>query len=302
MATTLVNAYSIHVDESTKAELRNIHAGIMENIAKNSLSGQLKSRAANLREKAGSYEFKRFANVGIQDYGTSRAKRAGEKNVVPPVQVLVDKRKEIVYEVTADDVQSFGEGYTLADWARENRTRFESAWSRYYDREFFSVAKSQGTQAKIGGTFVEIDLSDTKAVKIRTQLEKVIQMAVKTQNDFVDGIDRELLTLVLNSDVYGDVKDELDDNRNFMGSVSDKNFKGINGVPCLDSTRLPAGVAFILLTPDTIAQPIVNMLPDSDPFSMEKIEMSADYAFGMFNRHGTKVLAPDLVWWGAVKA
>ena len=31
MATTLVNAYSIHVEESTKAELRNIHAGIMEN-------------------------------------------------------------------------------------------------------------------------------------------------------------------------------------------------------------------------------------------------------------------------------
>lgn len=294
----LTDAYSIYVNNEDKAKLRNIYGEIMGTIAKNTLAGQLKSRNANLRTPAGSYEFYRWANVGVETYGTARSAQSGKKTKLPPITVNVDQRKEIVYEVTADDVESFGKGYSLSEWANEHRRLFESAFSRFYDREFFATAKNQGTQAKIGESAVNIDLTATKPDKIRTQLEKFIQVAVKTQNAYVDGIDRDLLTLVLDSDVYGSLKDELDDTTNFQGTVADKTFKGINGVPCLESNRLPEGVGFILLAPDTIAQPIINMLPGSDPFSFEKIQLSADYAFGMFNRHGTKVIAPDLVWWG----
>lgn len=60
-------ALSIYVSESTKAELKNKIAGVFENLAKETVSGRLKSKNGALNEKAGSFEFKRFANATVQE-------------------------------------------------------------------------------------------------------------------------------------------------------------------------------------------------------------------------------------------
>ena len=96
-------ALSIYTTEDAQAYLKNVIVGIFENLAKTTISGKLKSKNANLSKKAGSYEFKRFANATVRDYGTARAAGKGDKVVAPPVVVNLDKNKEIVEEVNFFD-------------------------------------------------------------------------------------------------------------------------------------------------------------------------------------------------------
>lgn len=290
----LTNALSIYVTESDKATLRNVYGDIMANLSAKTLAFQLKAKTAILSQKAGSYEFKRFQNADVVDYGTARTAGKGAKQIVPPVVVNVDTAKEIVEEVTAADVEMFGKGFSLGEWANINKNRFFSAFDRYYDRRFFAAAVSGGTALN--------DHKIDKTKPIRAQLEAIFAMAEKTQNQYVDGIDRELFTLVVDSSLYSLARDQMNDTFNFGGTVQDKAFHGINGVPVVSSTRLPSGTAYVLLTPDSIAQPTFSMLPESDPFTFEKIQLSADYAFGMFMKEGTKVIAPDVVWHGTYTA
>ena len=103
----LTNSLSIYVNDSTKAELRNKIVGVFENLAKATVSGKLKSKS--FEEKAGSFEYKRFANVTSQAYGTARTEGKGQKIKAPGVIVNLDQDKEIVEEVNAFDGASFTE-------------------------------------------------------------------------------------------------------------------------------------------------------------------------------------------------
>ena len=206
-------ALSIYVSEDVKAELRNKIAGVFENLAKKTISGMLKSKNGTLNEKAGSFEFKRFANATRQAYGTASG-------------VTIDKTKPIV-----------------------------------------------------------------------PQLEAAIVAMETTENEYVDGVDRELMALVLSPELYGLVKTELNDCYNFAGTVADQVFKGINGVASFSSNRLPAGVDFELIVMDSVAQPV--MINGAD---IEKIPLSNEYAVEIFYRNGTKVLAKELAHYGSFKA
>ena len=98
------------------------------------------------------------------------------------------------------------------------------------------------------------------------------------------------MALILDSSLYGLVKDELNDCRNFSQMISDEKFTGINGVACFSSVNLPDGVDYELMTMDSIAQPVIP-----SGFEFEKIQLSIEYAMELFFRYGSKVLAPELV-------
>ena len=102
------------------------------------------------------------------------------------------------------------------------------------------------------------------------------------------------MALVLDPTLYGKVKTELNDCYNFSGTVADEVFKGINGVATFSSNRLPAGVNYVLMVMDSIAQPV--MITDTD---VEKIPLSNEYAVEVFYRNKSKVLAQELVIYGA---
>ena len=290
----MTDALSIYLENgTTKAYLKNVLAGIFENYQKEALSARFKSKNANLNRAAGSYEFKRFANSTVRDYGTARTAGKGDKIIAPPITVNLDKNKEIVEEVNFFDADGSFTDEGFKAMVERRKTNFELSVTDFLDLDFFSVAKAGGTAATALGV---TDLDSTKSFK--RQIETLIGKFEKTgkngtENKYVRGIDRRYMALILDSSLYGLVKDELNDCRNFSQMISDEKFTGINGVACFSSVNLPDGVDYELMTMDSIAQPV---LPSG--FEFEKIPRSIEYAMEMFFRYGSKVLAPELVLHG----
>lgn len=283
----LTQALSIYQNAEDKANLRNIIVGILENIGKATVSGRLKSRNADLSKEAGSYEFKRFANAVSKEYGTARTTGKGEKVIAPSIPVNLDQNREIVEEVNEFDANSFTEEKLEAFLTRRQKA-IQLAIERELDKAFFEAIKTQGTAAGIA-----IDSTGN----IVEQLEEVILKLVTTKNEFVDGVDRENMALILSPKLYSKLKTELNDVYNFSGTVEEGTFKGINGVAAFEALRLPEGVDYALVTMDSVAQPVlmkdavVGVWPGS-----------IDVFFGSFFRYGTKVLAKELVLYGAMSA
>ena len=294
----MTDALSIYLENgTTKAYLKNVLAGIFENYQKEALSARFKSKNANLNRAAGSYEFKRFANSTVRDYGTARTAGKGDKIIAPPITVNLDKNKEIVEEVNFFDADGSFTDEGFKAMVERRKTNFELSVTDFLDLDFFSVAKAGGTAATALGV---TDLDSTKSFKrlIETLIGKFEKTGKNgTENKYVRGIDRRYMALILDSSLYGLVKDELNDCRNFSQMISDEKFTGINGVACFSSVNLPDGVDYELMTMDSIAQPV---LPSG--FEFEKIPLSIEYAMEMFFRYGSKVLAPELVLHGKLAA
>jgi hypothetical protein len=283
----LTQALSIYSSEEAKAYLRNVIVGIFENLGAKTVSARLKSKNANLTQAAGSYEFKRFANATSQEYGTARTAAKGQKIIAPSITVNLDTNREIVEEINLFDGQSFTQE-TFEALVNRRKAAIQLAIERELDRAFFAKIKEQGTAAGIN-----ITLTDS----IVAQLEDVIVKLVTTTNDYVDGVDRENMALIVSPRLYSKLKTELNDVYNFSGTVEEGTFKGINGVAVFEALRLPEGVDYILLTMDSVAQPTLITGVD-----VEKIPLSNDYAISVFYRYGTKTLATELALYGAISA
>lgn len=283
----LTQALSIYSSEEAKAYLRNVIVGIFENLGAKTVSARLKSKNANLTQAAGSYEFKRFANATSQEYGTARTAAKGQKIIAPSITVNLDTNREIVEEINLFDGQSFTQE-TFEALVNRRKAAIQLAIERELDRAFFAKIKEQGTAAGIN-----IALTDS----IVAQLEDVIVKLVTTTNDYVDGVDRENMALIVSPRLYSKLKTELNDVYNFSGTVEEGTFKGINGVAVFEALRLPEGVDYILLTMDSVAQPTLITGVD-----VEKIPLSNDYAISVFYRYGTKTLATELALYGAISA
>ena len=283
----LTQALSIYETESAKAYLRNVVVGIFENIGMKTVSGRLKSRNADLSKPAGSYEFKRFANATSQEYGTARTAGKGQKVIAPGITVNLDTNREIVEEINLFDGQSFTQD-TFEAFVERRKAAIKLAVERELDRAFFANIKANGTAASIA-----IDLDGN----IVSQLEDVIVKLVTTQNEYVDGVERENMALVVSPKLFSKLKTELNDVYNFSGTVEEGTFKGINGVAVFEALRLPEGVDYALVTMDSIAQPALIT-----GVEVEKIPLSNDYAISVFYRYGTKTLAKELALYGAVAA
>lgn len=280
-------ALSIYQSAEAKTYLRNVIVGIFENIGKSTLAGKLKSKNADLSKAAGSYEFKRFANAISQAYGTARTAGKGQKIVAPPITVNMDVNREIVEELNLFDGQSFTQD-TFEAFVNRRKNAIELAVQRELDRSFFAKIQEEGTASAV--------TVDTTA-NIIAQLEELFIELETTSNEYVDGVDRELMALILSPRLYGKVKTELNDVYNFAGTVEEGTFKGINGVATFSSNRLPTGVDFELIVMDSVAQPVI--IKDVD---VEKIQLSNEYAVETFYRYGTKVLAKELALYGGIKA
>lgn len=277
-------ALSIYVQDGVNAELKNTIVGVFENLAKKTVSGRLKSKNGEYNPKTGSLEYKRFANAERKEYGTARTEGKGTKVKAPPVVVNLDRNSEIVEEVNAFDGATFTNEDLNGYLARRKVAHAQSV-ERDLDREFFAAAKTGGTKGK--------DI--TADGNIKEQIGEIIVDLETTNNEFVDGIEREQMALVCSPALYQKIKNELNDCYNFAGTTADEVFKGLDGVASFSSNRLPTGVDYVLMTMDSIAQPV--MLTDA---FVEKIPLSNEFAAEIFWRNGTKVLAKELVIYGAL--
>lgn len=272
-------AISLIQNGATKVELAELSGLVIQNIQKDTLASGLKSQSYTGNPASGSVEYRRFKNSVSQDYGTARAAGKGTALTVPPTTVNLNTHKEIVEEAAKFDLDTFGVGNIMARRA-DNHVDTVAA---EFDTAFFQAAFDEGTAFTAPS-------SATDPGKI---VEALIQTLETVKNDFVRGVPRNIMRLVLSPAFYGDMRDYLDKTvHNANVDTAAEDFTTFHGVRVYSSVFLPANAKAVIMIEGAIAQPAV-IYPYKDP---EKIPLSNDYGVSMFYDFGTKVLTPDLVF------
>lgn len=272
-------AISLIQNGATKVELAELSGLVIQNIQKDTLASGLKSQSYTGNPASGSVEYRRFKNSVSQDYGTARAAGKGTALTVPPTTVNLNTHKEIVEEAAKFDLDTFGVGNIMARRA-DNHVDTVAA---EFDTAFFQAAFDEGTA-------FTAPASATDPGKI---VEALIQTLETVKNDYVRGVPRNIMRLVLSPAFYGDMRDYLDKTvHNANVDTAAEDFTTFHGVRVYSSVFLPTNAKAVIMIDGAIAQPAV-IYPYKDP---EKIPLSNDYGVSMFYDFGTKVLTPDLVF------
>lgn len=122
-------------------------------------------------------------------------------------------------------------------------------------------------------------------------LEKVIQECENTHNSFVDGVPRDMMSLVLSTEYYGKIRNDLDKKQNANVDTAQGDFYVWHGVEVDSSTRLPVGCDILLMVKGAVAQPVMM-----EQYVAEKIPLSEAVGVELFYHYGTKAVTPDLIF------
>lgn len=268
-----MDAHNITIDGSVKAKLNTIRQGIIDNITANALSQKLKNTKYSGDPKSGAVEASRFKNANVKDYGTARAAGKADGLQDAKVTILINKRKEITEEVSKTDLELYGvEGIV------ENRkTAFSKAIEAHLDREFFAEAVNAASEVVVTG-----------AKNMGDVLEAIIQPIESTKNDFVDGVERELIKVSLNTVAFGKARNFLDTLKTVSTDNGVKEIGYYHGVEIHSTTRQTA--AAVAQIDGAIAMPVLI-----DEYSLEKIPLSNDYSLQLYPTYGVKATTPDLI-------
>lgn len=269
-------AISLLSGTDTPADLAEVYGLVIENVQKSTLSTALKSQQYTGNPAAGSVEFKRFANSESKDYGTARTAGKGDKVKAPPTTVNLDQHKEIVEEVAKFDLDTFG----VTSLMQRRADNHVLSMSTALDRAFFACAAKDATKLTPAGSTIQ-DI-----------MEEMIQTLETIKNEYVDGVDRSLIRVILCPAKYGALRTFLDTQSNPNVDTAGEEFGLYHGVRIYSCTRLPTDTNGICMVQGAIAQPVV-----SDQYGApEKIPLSNDYDISLFYDYGTKSLTPDLMF------
>jgi len=272
-----IQSLSILLENTGRDYLSELYGKVIENVEKGLISGPMKNRDLSGNPESGTVEAKRFVNATAQDYGTARAAGAGNKIKARPVTVPIDTDREIVEELENKDITLYGVDGVLERRARNHVARMDAE----LDRAFFSVAATAATTVDITGL---TDINDI--------LEKIIQKCETTQNNFVDGVPRSMMHLVLSPEYYGKVRINLDKQTNNANvDTAAEEFYTWHGVRVQSCVHLPTGCNALLMVEGAVAQPVM-----SNPYNAEKIPLSEAFAVSIFFHYGTVAVTPDLIF------
>lgn len=266
------DALSIYIDDSNKDKLAETYGEVIEAVQKGAISEQIKNKNYSGDPTTGSVEIDRFKNATVNDLGTARAAGAGDKlKNTGKVVVNVDTDKEIVEELAKKDVKLYG----LDGMAKKRKGNHIKRMIAYLDTEFFAKAEKEGTAVTL----------PAEAKTIAEKLEKLIQDVETTVNDWVDGVDRDMLVLTVTPSVYGDLENYIDSVPNSLTGLNDEYFHKVR----IFSNHRQSKNAICMID-GAVAQ-----LVTTDEYDAEKIPLSNDIALELFFSKGTKSIMPDLI-------
>ena len=255
--------------------LAELYGKVIENVSAGAVSIAIKNQDLSGDPESGSVEAKRFANATAKAYGTARTAGKGDGVVARPVPVLVDTDKEIVEELENKDIRLYGvEGLT-----QRRANNHVQVMISTLDSAFFAEAVTSGTE-----------FTPTESATV-DQVEETIQAVESTKNAFVDGVPRELISVVCTPKVYGDLRKYLQSTtrQNIVTGLEDQ-FYEFNGCKAFKSNHLPSGVNFIVMADGSVAQPCV-----SDGYQAERVPQTNSFSVDLFFSYGTKAVTPDLI-------
>lgn len=266
------DALSIYINDSDKDKLAETYGEVIEAIQKGAISEQIKNKNYSGDPTTGSVEIDRFKNAEIKDKGTARTNAKGD-NVkdTGKVTINVDTDKEIVEEIAKKDIKLYG----VSGMAERRKGNHIKKLKAYLDKEFFACAEKEGAKVTIPET----------AKTIVEKLEALIQSVETTVNDWVDGVDRDMLVLTVTPKVYGDLANYIDSVANSLNGLNDELFHKVK----IFSNHRQTKDAICMLD-GAIGQLVVT-----DQYDAEKIPLSNDIALELFFSKGTKAVTPDLI-------
>lgn len=271
-----IEALSILTQEEGKEYLSELYGKVIENVMKGLVSSGLKNADLSGDPASGSVEAKRFVNAKSQAYGTARAAGAGNKVKAKPVTVKISEDSEIVEEIEEKDTKLYGVDGLLDRRSANHVLRMLSE----LDSKFFAAAANAA---------VEVEIPEGTAIE--DELESVIQECENTKNDFVDGVPRSMMHLLLNTAYYGKVRNNLDKQTRSNVDTAAEEFYTWHGVDCKSCVNLPAGVKYLLMVDGAVAQPVM-----ANQYVAEKIPLSEAYGVSLFYHYGTEAVTPDLIF------
>lgn len=278
--TTRIDSLSVLLDGSSdgKMLLKEAYDGVIANVQKGTVSSKIKNTDLSGDPTSGTVEAKRFVNASSQPYGTARTAGKGKNVKGSTVTVAIDTNREFVEEIEEKDIRLLGVDGLVAKRSANHAQRMIAE----LDTAFFSEGKTAGTQFKPAST-----LTDIKDI-----VESAILQLEKLKNNYIDGLDRSMLSITFDPDTYSAMRMYLDTVVNTNVDTTSEEFVMYHGVKCYNSNRLPSGVKFEIMMDESIAQPIT-----SKPYSAERIPLSEAVAVEMFFYYGTKAVTPDTILW-----
>lgn len=276
MADTRIDALSVKLQSGESADkLKEEYGKVIENINATTLSARLKNTDLSGDPTSGSVEAKRFVNAKSQAYGTARAAGKGNNIKAKPVVVQIDDDTEFMEEVEEKDLKLYGVNGLIE---RRTANHQESAKVEL-EEKFFAVAKEAGTI-----------FTPTEGLAIEDEMEQAIQTIETTKNDFVRGVPRTMIEVVMTPSYYGKLRNKIATLPNANANVASYESGIFNNTRVNSSVFLPAGVDYIVMVTGAVAQPVLPGV-----YAPKAIELSEATAFGLFLHKGTKAVMEDLI-------
>lgn len=266
------DALSIYINDTEKDKLAETYGDVIEAVQKGAISEQIKNKNYSGDPTTGSVEIDRFKNAEVKDKGTARTNAKGDnlKNS-GKVTINVDTDKEIVEEIAKKDIKLHG----LSGMAEKRKLNHTKRMIAYLDTEFFKCAETEGTAL----TLTE------EAKTIAEKLEELIVNVETTVNDYVDGVDRDMLVVTVKPSAYAKLENYIDSVENSLTGLTDELFHKVRIFSNHRQTK-----DAICMIDGAVAQ-----LVTTDEYDAEKIPLSNDIALELFFSKGTKAVMPDLI-------
>ena len=275
-----IQSLNVLLDGSSdgKMLLKEAYDGVIANVQKGTVSSKIKNTDLSGDPSAGTVEAKRFVNASSQAYGTARGAGKGTAVKGKTVTVPINVDREFVEEVEQKDIKLLGVDGLVAKRSANHAQRLVAE----LDTAFFAEGKTAGTQFKPASTMTDI----------KDIVESAILQLEKLKNNYIDGLDRSMLSITFDPDTYSAMRMYLDTVMNTNVDTTTEEFNMYHGVKCYNSNRLPTGVKFEIMMDESIAQPVM-----SDVYTAEKIPLSDAVGIELFFHYGTKAVTPDTILW-----
>lgn len=273
-----IASLSVLVDATpaTQEYLAEKYAGVIANVQKMTTSGRIKNTDLSGDPTSGTVTAKRFVNATSQAYGTARAAGAGNKVKDKEVTIAIDQDKEFVEEIEEKDIKLLGVDGLITKRTNNHAMRMAAE----LDEKFYLQAQTEGTAfTPAAGVTAIQDIVESSIVTLET-----------LKNNYIDGLDRSMLSVVMSPEKYSEMRSYLDTIVNTNVDTTDEEFVAFHGVKVFSSTRLPQGVNFITMMDGSIAQPVM-----SHPYKAERVPLSDAVALELFFYYGTKAVTPETI-------
>ena len=272
-----LDALSIELIAGGKDKLAEEYGKVIDNIQHITLASKLKNTDLSGDPTSGTVEAKRFKNIVGNSYGTARTAGKGQAVKETPVVIAINDDTEYIEEVEEKDLKTYGVNGLI-----ERRTKnHQDALAVELDTKFFAEAVSAGTSFTATGT-----------PTIEDEIEEAIQTIETTKNNFVNGVPRNMIEVIMNPATYGKLRNKINSipNSNNLGVVPNFEQGTFNNVDIYSSVFLPNGIKYVVMVKGAVAQPVMTSI-----MNPEKVQLSDATAFGLFAYKGTKAVTPDLI-------